>query len=127
MHRTTLSLLWLLAPACFDEAPSSGDESDGATSGDSDDTASDGDDGSSGEDSDDSDSDDGSSGADSDDSDDATGAGDGYPEEVTDVLDLPWPPDNYADPDLPDHFLTDPVTDLDNTPADPVLGNTGAA
>lgn len=125
MHRTTLSLLLLLAPAaCFDEAPSSSDESDGATSGDSDGTASDGeDDGSSGADSDDSDSDDGSSGADSD---DTTDAGDGYPEEVTEVLDLPWPPDNYADPDLPDHFLPDPVTDLINTPGDNPVTDAGA-
>jgi cytochrome c peroxidase len=125
MHRTTLSLLLLLAPAaCFSETPSSGDDSDGATSGDSEDSASDSEDGSSGDDADDSAS--GSSGADSDDSDSTTGADDGYPEEVTEVLDLPWPPDNYADPDLPDHFLTAPVTDLLNTPADNPVTDTGA-
>ncbi len=125
MHRTTLSLLLLLAPAaCFDDAPSSSDESDGATSGESDDTESEGeDDGSSGADSDDADSDEGSSGADSD---DTTDSGDGYPEEVTEVLDLPWPPDNYADPDLPDHFLTDPVTDLINTPGNNPVTDVGA-
>lgn len=54
------------------------------------------------------------------------GSGDGYPDAVTDVLDLPWPPDNYADPDLPEHFLSDPVQDLINTPSDNPVTDDGA-
>ncbi len=130
MHRTSLSLLLLLVPALAcdssnDRAPEVDDDSDGATSGDADDDDA--------GDSDEDDPDGGSSGGDSDDGDsdsDSGGTtaadGDGYPEEVAEVLDLPWPPDNYADPDLPDHFLIAPVTDLINTPDDNPVTDAGA-
>jgi len=40
---------------------------------------------------------------------------DGYPSNVLDHLDLPWPPYDY-DPELPDHWQVPGVDALDNTP-----------
>jgi cytochrome c peroxidase len=50
---------------------------------------------------------------------------DGYPPEVLDVLDLPWPPHVY-DPPLPAHFQTPAVLALDNTPPDNPITDPGA-
>lgn len=50
---------------------------------------------------------------------------DGYPPEVLDVLELPWPPYAY-DPPLPAHFGTPAVLALDNTPADDPITDAGA-
>ncbi|MBV1858786.1 MAG: cytochrome-c peroxidase, partial [Nannocystaceae bacterium] len=50
----------------------------------------------------------------------------GYPDSVDDALDLPWPPDNYADPDLPEHFLSGPVQALINTPNNNPVTDSGA-
>lgn len=50
---------------------------------------------------------------------------DGYPPAVLDVLELPWPPDDY-DPPLPAHFNTPAVRALDNTPADNPITSAGA-
>jgi cytochrome c peroxidase len=61
-------------------------------------------------------------------SEDGTSTGepqDGYPADVLDHLDLPWPPYDYADA-LPDHWQTPGVAALDNTPADNQLTNPGA-
>lgn len=51
--------------------------------------------------------------------------GDGYPAEVTDALELPWPPYDY-DEDLPAHFQTPVVRGQDNTPADNTITDAGA-
>ncbi|MGH1345069.1 MAG: cytochrome c peroxidase [Nannocystales bacterium] len=116
-------MLLLLVPslACFSEVPPTSDEAET----DADDTSAD----ASGEQSssDTADAGTGSTG-DTDDSagDSSTGEPAGYPGDVTDVLDLPWPPDNYADPDLPEHFQSGPVEDLDNTPADNPVTDSGA-
>ena len=48
------------------------------------------------------------------------------PEEVTSVLDLPDSPYRYAAIDLPAHFNTNFVRDLDNTPADNAITDGGA-
>jgi len=50
---------------------------------------------------------------------------DGYPPEVLEVLDLPWPPYEY-DPPLPAHFQTPAVLALDNTPPDNPITDAGA-
>jgi hypothetical protein len=50
---------------------------------------------------------------------------DGYPSEVLDHLDLPWPPYDY-DPTLPDHWQTAGVGQLDNTPPDNPTTDAGA-
>ncbi len=50
---------------------------------------------------------------------------DGYPPQVLDHLDLPWPPYDYQ-PDLPAHFTTAQVMGLDNTPADNLTTDAGA-
>ena len=50
---------------------------------------------------------------------------DGYPPEVLDVLDLPWPPYDY-DPPLPAHFGTPAVLALDNTPPGNPITDPGA-
>jgi cytochrome c peroxidase len=121
MHRRTLSLLLLLTPplACFSE-PNEAAESSDTEDHSSEETGNAG--SSSGND-----STGGSSGGETGTSEDATTAGaDGYPDEVSNVLDLPWPPDNYADPDLPAHFLVPPVTNLDNTSASNPVTDTGA-
>jgi cytochrome c peroxidase len=49
----------------------------------------------------------------------------GYPPQVLEVLDLPWPPSAY-DPPLPAHFGTPAVLALDNTPADNPITDAGA-
>ncbi|MEZ4427093.1 MAG: cytochrome c peroxidase [Nannocystaceae bacterium] len=73
-----------------------------------------------------SDSGDASTGDDTTGDDSTTGApDDGYPAEVLDYLDLPWPPHDYDD-ELPAHFRTPGVDALDNTPADNPLTNDGA-
>jgi cytochrome c peroxidase len=54
-----------------------------------------------------------------------SGEAEGYPAEVTDVLDLPWPPYDY-DPELPAHFNTPAVRDLDATPANNPITDDGA-
>ncbi|MCX4245890.1 cytochrome-c peroxidase [Paraliomyxa miuraensis] len=51
--------------------------------------------------------------------------GDGYPADVLDHLDLPWPPYGYDD-ELPAHFQTPGVQDLDNTPGDNPITDAGA-
>ena len=122
MHRTSLSLLLTLClpTACFSDPAAPADEtadSDGGSSGGETSAA----DGSSGG------ADGSETGGSSGGGDDSSGGvEDGYPAEVTDVLDLPWPPDNYADPDLPDHFLVAPVTDLRNTPENNPVTDAGA-
>ena len=55
-----------------------------------------------------------------------TEAADGYPDEVTDALSLPYPPANYSVLDLPEHFLVDAVTTLSNTPANNPVTDEGA-
>jgi cytochrome c peroxidase len=50
---------------------------------------------------------------------------DGYPAEVLEVLDLPWPPHEY-DPPLPAHFVTPAVLALDNTPPGNPITDAGA-
>lgn len=50
---------------------------------------------------------------------------DGYPAEVLERLDLPWPPFEY-DPPLPDHFTVPAVQALDNTPAGNPISDDGA-
>ncbi|MEM7159161.1 MAG: cytochrome c peroxidase [Myxococcota bacterium] len=63
---------------------------------------------------------------DSDSADDGSGEpGDGYPDEVLDYLDLPWPPHEY-DEELPAHFQTAEVQAMDNTPADNPISDAGA-
>ncbi|MEM9458008.1 MAG: cytochrome c peroxidase [Myxococcota bacterium] len=54
-----------------------------------------------------------------------TGDMSGYPDDVLDHLDLPWPPYDY-DPELPAHFETAAVQALDNTPADNPIRDPGA-
>lgn len=49
----------------------------------------------------------------------------GYPADVLDHLDLPWPPYDYRDA-LPDHWQTPGVEALDNTPADNPTTDAGA-
>lgn len=57
---------------------------------------------------------------------DTTGEpGDGYPADVLDTLDLPWPPYDY-DPVLPAHWQTPGVGQLDDTPANNPITNAGA-
>ena len=53
------------------------------------------------------------------------GTDDSYPSAVTDVLDLPWPPNDYQDT-LPAHFTSADVLALDNTPIDNPLTDAGA-
>ena len=48
------------------------------------------------------------------------------PDEVTAALDLPESPYSYADVALPPHFNTGFVRDMDNTPADNPITDTGA-
>ncbi|MEM6989462.1 MAG: cytochrome c peroxidase [Myxococcota bacterium] len=102
------------ATACFSEPTNvgGGTEADDSTDGAADD-------GTTGANEESSDDDGGTEGDASDD--DA-----GYPAEVTDVLDLPFPPANYADPALPDHFRSAAVGDLDNAPADNPITDDGA-
>lgn len=50
---------------------------------------------------------------------------DGYPADVLDHLELPWPPYDY-DPTLPDHWQTVGVGQLDNMPADNLTTDAGA-
>ena len=124
MHRTTFGLLFFIAPslACFSDPEPSANDDDEQTSGATEDSADpSGNDGSgdSGDETAGDSSGGGETGSDTD-------AADGWPDEVNDALDLPWPPDNYADPDLPDHFLVPPVEDLINTPADNPVTDTGA-
>ncbi|MCH9684888.1 MAG: cytochrome-c peroxidase [Deltaproteobacteria bacterium] len=57
--------------------------------------------------------------------DDGPADGDHYPAEVSDALDLPWPPFDYS-PALPAHFQTPTVDTFDNTPADNPLSDPGA-
>jgi len=61
----------------------------------------------------------------SDGADSSTGAPEGYPPEVRDVLDLPWPPYDY-DPPLPAHFNVPEVLALDNTPPGNPIVDAGA-
>lgn len=72
----------------------------------------------------------GSTGADAADgsSDEAGSTGepaDGYPPEVLEHLDLPWPPYDY-DPELPAHWQGPGVQALDNTPDDDPITDHGA-
>lgn len=58
--------------------------------------------------------------------DDSTGQpDDGYPPQVEDALDLPWPPFDYDEP-LPAHFQTAAVQGFDNTPAGNAITDAGA-
>lgn len=50
---------------------------------------------------------------------------DGYPADVLDHLELPWPPYDY-DPELPEHWQTPGVGDLDNMPAGNPTTDAGA-
>ncbi len=50
---------------------------------------------------------------------------DGYPPEVLDELDLPWPPYDY-DPPLPAHFNVPAVQAMDNTPPNNPITDAGA-
>lgn len=50
----------------------------------------------------------------------------GYPAEVLDALDLPFPPANYANPELPDAFTEPGVRELINTPDDNPITDDGA-
>ncbi|MDC0674723.1 cytochrome-c peroxidase [Nannocystis radixulma] len=63
-------------------------------------------------------------------SDGSSGAGDTTGDVDTgdedDVLDLPATPYDYASPELPAHFLSPPVRQLDNTPADNPITDHGA-
>lgn len=130
MHRTTLSLLLLLVPslACFNEPdPAAEDDAGTEASGASEDSSGSDGEGSSGSTTDDSGTDDSTAETGTDDSDTSTGEdSEGYPDDVNDVLDLPWPPDNYADPGLPAHFEVAPVQDLINTPGDNPVTDNGA-
>ncbi len=57
---------------------------------------------------------------------DTTGEpGDGYPDEVLDHLELPWPAHEY-DEELPPHFQVEAVTNLDNTPPGNAITDAGA-
>ena len=120
-------MLLILVPslACFSEVAPAGDEAEtdaGATSEDSSATANAESSGGAAT------NDSAGSSGDTDDSadDSSTGEGGGYPDDVTDVLDLPWPPDNYAEPDLPEHFESSAVQDLINTPGDNPVTDNGA-
>jgi cytochrome c peroxidase len=111
-------LLLLPSQGCFSEPnPDEGGSAEDATTSDAGDAEStsggDGTDASAG-------SDDASGGS------DETGATADYPDDVLDVLDLPFPPDNYADPDLPAHFLVPAVVAQDNTPGDNAITDEGA-
>ncbi len=125
MRASCLPLSLCLALAgCFSEPDPSGaasdDGGDDSSGGDAADDASDGGD-------DDGNSDDDGGEDDGGEDDSSTGEpGDGYSDDVLDALDLPWPPDNYSDLDLPDHFLTPGVQALDNTPDDNPVTDAGA-
>ncbi|MEM6291993.1 MAG: cytochrome c peroxidase [Myxococcota bacterium] len=135
MTRSTTCLLMLLPlMACGDDTQTPADtdgtqtqgtggtETEQPTASDSDETASD---------SNDTDATSTTAGVDSSSDDDGsdggeTEAADGYPDEVTDALDLPYPPANYSAIDLPEHFLIDAVSNLINTPADNPITDDGA-
>jgi len=124
MARTTLSMLLILVPslACFSDVAPTGEAADTDPGGTSEAASATTGDESSGTD----DSADSSGGTNDSASDSSTGGVDGYPGDVTDVLDLPWPPDNYAEPDLPEHFQSAAVQDLINTPDDNPVTDNGA-
>ncbi|WAS91989.1 cytochrome-c peroxidase [Nannocystis punicea] len=110
LPRTSLALVLALAGAC-DAGGFGASDGDGSTGASS--TSEDGGTGS-----------DASSSSGSDEP--TTDAGGSGGEDEGDVLDLPATPFNYANPDLPAHFRTPLVRDLDNTPVDNPITDHGA-
>ena len=112
----SLLAVTLCATACFSEPPTVSDE-EASTGVDEDGTSADdlGDETGGA-----------ASGGSADDGSDGSGSDDGYGPEVTDALDLPFPPFNYADPNLPPHFAVQAVQAQDNTPPDNPVTDDGA-
>jgi cytochrome c peroxidase len=121
-RHATFSLLAVTLVGCFDAAPAAVADTSGTTTDEGSDSSS-----SSSSTSWGSTSSGSTSSVDAESSGDgaSTGAPDGYPPEITDVLDLPWPPDDY-DPPLPPHFDTPAVHALDATPEGNAITDSGA-
>lgn len=128
---TYLFSLMILTGGCFDDTDPVASDEDDETSADTgaanDDDDPDAADEADGETDTGQSEDDGESGDDTGEADGTAGDdGDAYPPSVTDHLDLSFPPDNYANPNLPAHFLTPAVTDSHNAPPNNPVTDAGA-